>query len=45
MVGFEKRSLMPSFRVFSEDALDAIRLASLGVLEKTVSEFIMAKAF
>ncbi|UCE16575.1 MAG: trimethylamine methyltransferase family protein [Candidatus Bathyarchaeota archaeon] len=35
MVGFEKRSLMPLFRVFSEDALDAIHLASLEVLEKT----------
>jgi trimethylamine--corrinoid protein Co-methyltransferase len=35
MVGFEKRSLMPSFRVFSEDAIDAIHLASLEVLEKT----------
>jgi trimethylamine--corrinoid protein Co-methyltransferase len=35
MVGFEKHGLMPSFRVFSEDALDAIHLASLEVLEKT----------
>jgi len=35
MVGFEKHSLMPSFRVFSEDALDAIHSASLEVLEKT----------
>jgi len=35
MVGFEKRSLMPSFRVFSEDAIDAIHSASLEVLEKT----------
>jgi len=32
---FEKHSLMPLFRVFSEDALDAIHLASLEVLEKT----------
>jgi trimethylamine--corrinoid protein Co-methyltransferase len=35
MIGFEKHGLMPSFRVFSEDALDAIHLASLEVLEKT----------
>ncbi|RLI39777.1 hypothetical protein DRO69_13865, partial [Candidatus Bathyarchaeota archaeon] len=35
MVGFEKPSLMPSFRVLSEDALEAIHLASLEVLEKT----------
>jgi trimethylamine--corrinoid protein Co-methyltransferase len=35
MVGFEKRSLMPSFRVFTEEALDAIHSASLEVLEKT----------
>jgi len=35
MVGFEKHSLMPSFRVFSEDAIDAIHSASLEVLEKT----------
>ncbi len=35
MVGFEKHSLMPLFRVFSEDALDAIHSASLEVLEKT----------
>ena len=35
MVGFEKHGLMPLFRVFSEDALDAIHLASLEVLEKT----------
>jgi len=35
MVGFEKHSLMPSFRVFSEDAIDAIHRASLEVLEKT----------
>ena len=35
MRGFEKRSLMPSFRVFSEDGLDAIHLASLDVLERT----------
>jgi len=35
MVGFEKHILMPSFRVFSEDAIDAIHLASLKVLEKT----------
>jgi len=35
MVGFEKHGLMPSFRVFSEDAIDAIHLASLEVLEKT----------
>jgi len=35
MMGFEKRSLMPSFRVFTEDALDAIHLASLDVLERT----------
>jgi len=35
MVGFEKRSSMLSFRVFSEDALDAIHSGSLEVLEKT----------
>jgi trimethylamine--corrinoid protein Co-methyltransferase len=35
MVSFEKHGLMPSFRVFSEDALDAIHSASLEVLEKT----------
>jgi trimethylamine--corrinoid protein Co-methyltransferase len=35
MAGFEKHSLMPVFRVFSEDALDAIHSASLEVLEKT----------
>jgi trimethylamine--corrinoid protein Co-methyltransferase len=35
MVGFEKHGLMPSFRVFSEDALNAIHSASLEVLEKT----------
>jgi len=35
MVGFEKHSLMPSFRVFSKDALDTIHLASCEVLEKT----------
>jgi len=35
MVGFEKHGLMPSFRVFSEDAIDAIHSASLEVLEKT----------
>ncbi|UCE15521.1 MAG: trimethylamine methyltransferase family protein [Candidatus Bathyarchaeota archaeon] len=35
MVGFEKRSLMPSFSVLNEDALDAIHLASLEVLENT----------
>ncbi len=35
MVGFEKGALMPSFRVFSEDRLDAIHSASLEVLEKT----------
>ena len=34
-MGFEKHSLMPVFRVFSEDALDAIHSASLEVLEKT----------
>ena len=34
-MGFEKHSLMPSFRVFSEDAIDAIHSASLEVLEKT----------
>jgi len=34
-VGFEKHSLMPSFRVFSEDAIGAIHSASLEVLEKT----------
>ena len=33
MVGFEKRSSMPSFRVLTKDALDAIHLASLDVLE------------
>jgi len=35
MVGFERYSLMPSFRVFTEEALDAIHLASLEVLERT----------
>jgi len=35
MVGFEKHPLMPLFRVFSEEALDAIHSASLEVLEKT----------
>jgi len=35
MIGFEKHSLMPSFRVFTKDALDAIHSASLEVLEKT----------
>ena len=35
MVGFDKRTLMPSFRVFTEDGLNAIHLASLDVLEKT----------
>ena len=35
MVGFEKHGLMPLFRVFSEDAIDAIHSASLEVLEKT----------
>jgi len=35
MVGFERHSLMPSFRVFTEEALDAIHLASLEVLERT----------
>jgi trimethylamine--corrinoid protein Co-methyltransferase len=35
MVGFEKHGWMPSFRVFSEDALDAIHSASLEVLEQT----------
>jgi trimethylamine--corrinoid protein Co-methyltransferase len=35
MVGFEKHSLTPAFRVFSENALDAIHSASLEVLEKT----------
>jgi trimethylamine--corrinoid protein Co-methyltransferase len=35
MAGFEKYDLTPMFRVFSEDALDAIHLASLEVLEKT----------
>jgi len=35
MVGFEKHGLKPSFRVFTQDALDAIHSASLEVLEKT----------
>ena len=35
MVGFEKHGSMPSFRVFTQDALDAIHSASLEVLEKT----------
>jgi len=35
MVSFEKHGLMPLFRVFTEDALDAIHSASLEVLEKT----------
>jgi len=43
MVGFEKHSLMPSFRVFSEDALDAIHLASLEVLEKTGIKIVHGK--
>jgi trimethylamine--corrinoid protein Co-methyltransferase len=34
MVDFEKHTL-PSFRVFTKDALEAIHLASLEVLEKT----------
>ena len=34
-MGFEKHGLMPLFRVFSENALDAIHSASLEVLEKT----------
>jgi trimethylamine:corrinoid methyltransferase-like protein len=45
MVGFEKHGLMPSFRVFTQDALDAIHSASLEVLEKLVSEFITVKVF
>jgi len=43
-VGFEKHGLMPLFRVFSENALDAIHSASLEVLEavkKTAKTFIM----
>ena len=43
MVGFEKHGLMPSFRVFSEDALDAIHLASLEVLEKTGIKIVHGK--
>jgi trimethylamine:corrinoid methyltransferase-like protein len=35
MVCFEKHGLMPSFRVFSEDAIGTIHSASLEVLEKT----------
>jgi len=35
MGGFKKHSLMPLFRVFSEEALDAIHSASLEILEKT----------
>lgn len=35
MVGFEKHVLMPTFRVFTEDGLNAIHLASLDVLENT----------
>ncbi len=35
MVGFEKSSLMPSFRVFTEDGLAAIHWASLAILERT----------
>ncbi len=35
MVGFERRSLMPAFHVFTEEALDAIHLASLEILERT----------
>ncbi len=35
MIGFEKHPLTPMFRVFTQDALDAIHLASLEVLEKT----------
>ncbi|MGD8544090.1 MAG: trimethylamine methyltransferase family protein [Candidatus Bathyarchaeota archaeon] len=35
MVGFEKPSKMPSFRVLSKDDLDAIHCATLDILEKT----------
>ena len=35
MVGFEKHGLIPMFRVFTQDALEAIHLTSLEVLEKT----------
>jgi len=35
MLGFEKHPLMPSFRVFTEDGLDAVHSASLDVLERT----------
>ncbi|MGD8505101.1 MAG: trimethylamine methyltransferase family protein [Candidatus Bathyarchaeota archaeon] len=35
MIGFEKRAMMPLFRVLNEDGLESIHLASLEVLEKT----------
>jgi len=35
MVGFEKPSIMPLFRVFTQEDIDAIHLATLDVLAKT----------
>jgi len=35
MSGFERHSLMPTFRVLTENSLDAIHMASLDVLENT----------
>ncbi len=35
MVGFEKPPIMPLFRVFTEESLNAIHLATLNVLAKT----------
>jgi len=35
LVGFEKPSKIPSFRIFSRDDLDAIHWVSLDILEKT----------
>jgi len=35
MIGFEKPSKMPLFRIFTEENLDAIHLATLNVLAKT----------
>ena len=35
MVGFEKHSMIPSFRILTENSLDAIHMASLDILENT----------
>ncbi len=35
MVGFEKPSIIPLFRVFTEENLNAIHLATLNVLAET----------